>query len=258
MSETESDLGRTEDISDPEGQDKLELSPEMIQEHQEVYDFLGFKVDLQAESEKGNILLPSEEQQEEAQKQGYTLALIVSPESQRESFIETVKNRFKEEFVEEGKEALGVFTWREADVYFPETKAAREYTSQSNFSLILLKPDAETIQAYPDTAEKSHPECTEILKEEQTKNPQLNLKGLTFNRYLYLQAYRYVHDRAHPDTESISWLLEEKYLGSDQTEFCFNARWTHPENKWTGVTVDWEGPRSRHWKLGARFCIFPK
>src|SRR3990167_9649958 len=72
------------------GPETAEISPEVIKQNQEMYDWLGIEVNLQKELEAGNIVLPSKEQQELAKKHGYAMAVIIPGNLSTREVIESV------------------------------------------------------------------------------------------------------------------------------------------------------------------------
>ncbi len=194
---------------------------ETIQQNQEMYDWLGIEINLQQELEQGNILLPSKEQREAAEREGYTKTLIITGSLSREQIINQVQTKYAQEFNSDG-------VWLSDLVRqdLNQTEQAEHSNRPNQPYLIYLKPQSEVSDAHPETMGKSAQECLEILNQKQKDYPNLNLKGLTLEEYLLAQAHTYQTQQKHLEEKDWSWLLEEQTKDRQgQPARCLRAGW---------------------------------
>ena len=206
---------------------KVEISPEVIEANQEMYDWLGLSVHLEEEAKQNKIIIPTPEQREAAEKAGYTTSLIIPGQITRAKLIEIIGAKYGQEFNSEGLKL-----WGQAETDLNKTEVAKAEATDSPIRpnqpyLIYIKPDLETNQAELDTMNKTFPECLKLLSQRNQTDPQLNLKGLTLTEYLLSQALITSQDKEkHLDTETWTWLLEEVVKDDQgQPARCLGARW---------------------------------
>ena len=244
-------FGQLEAISLPP-KEKGDLDQETIKQNQKLYDWLGLEVNLQQEYEQGNILLPTSEQKEAAEKEGYTLQLIIPGHLDRDQLINQIKQKYASEFNSEG-----IFFYSQAQQDLSSTQAIKQNPRAHQPYLILLNPQGLR-DAHPDTMNKTFPQAQKILEQENQSNPQLNLKGLTLQEALMADAQSHLSSNKHLDQDlwAWHWLLEEQVLNeSGKSVRCLGAYW-YPDDR--RVRVDSRSSESHGGDGGARFAAVPK
>jgi len=232
-----------------EGQ--TELTPEIIAQSQKVYDFLGIDIDLSQEAEAGNIALPTPEQAEEAERQGYALALIILPD--RDQIINQTKSKYAKE-----NNSDGIYFWEEK---YNQTQAATNPPRPNQPYLAFFKPQIEVNETQVqdpnlDTMNKTFPQSEAIQNQLNQKNPELNLKGLILPEYLILDIHHHLTSQQHLDKDHWSWLTEEKLLDDQgKPARCLGADWGSDDRE-VGVSSGSSGFADP--ALGARFAAVPK
>ena len=265
-------LGLSDNPESPEDIDVI------VENNQKMFTALGLinpdtnqPYDLNQEYTQGNILFPSQEQQESAKQLGHTQALIIPgniPTSTIKDLFETGK--YKQEF-----QSDVIYLSDQAKTDWQNTTSAKsEQLTQQNQSnpsptrpnqlyLIYTKPDILVQDAHPETAGLSAKDCQDILTQHQQENPELNLKGLTLKEYCLLDALTFTLSQKHleglhPDSNIYqwSWLLEETVIDpiTNQPVRCLCALWD-PVTRRLGVGSDRLAFSSSF--SGARFAAVP-
>jgi len=229
--------------------EKGEIFPEVLSQNQALYNWLGIEVDLQKEYQEGRLLLPSPEQQEGAEKAGYTFPLIVLGHLPRKELLAKVREKYASEF-----HSQGVLYGEQAQKDLPQTEQVQHSSRPVQSYLILLKPQREVRDAHPETMGKSALQAQEILENLQKENPGLNLQGLTLEEYLLAQAFVCQENQEHLEEETWTWLLEEKVREQGNWARCLSARW-NPVTSWVGVGS--YGVSDADSSGGARFAAVP-
>jgi|GEM_PF-5498496 len=184
--------------------EKGKISPEVLQQSQALYDWLGIEVNLQKELQEGRIVLPSTEQQEAAEKEGWNLPLVVAGGLRREDLPEAIQKKFAQEF-----KSKGVFYWDQAKKDLNQTEQVKNSPRPKQSYLIYLKPQREVREAHPETMGQSALQAQETLENLQKEKPALNLSGLALEEYLLAQALVYQQTQEHLESQTWTWLLEE-------------------------------------------------
>lgn len=199
---------------------RAELTPEEITVNQKMFDFLQLKnpdgsaIDLGEEYRQGHILLPTEEQKEQAEELGYTRVLIVPGHLKREEIITRANDIYTK----------GIWFSDDAQAYIDGTKAVLRSNRPEQFYTILLKSELEATQAHPETQNKTPQEAQDILKGLQEEYPELNLQGLTLPEYILLDALVYIQEQRHVDEKDWSYLLAEAIRSNPQDPHSKMAR----------------------------------
>jgi len=187
-----------------------EVSPEVLEKNQKMLDFVfgTGRFDLEKEYTDGNIVLPSTEQRELSEKEGYNLELIVPGNITREEIITAVKEKYKTEFSSEG-----IYNYAEDDT--KKTDAVINPNRPESFYTLLLKSQAEVnVASGEEVMNKTPQQLQEILIQKQAENPDLNLKGLNLSEYLLLDAYHFTQEKNHLNEQKWEYLLEEMVSGT--------------------------------------------
>jgi len=229
--------------------EKGAILPEILQQSQALYDWLGIETNLQKEAQEGKIVLPSAEQQEAAEKEGYSLSLIILGELPREELLAKVKEKYASGFKTEG-----IYYWEQAQKDLKETEQAKNSSRPKQSYLIYLKPQREVHEAHPETKGQSAIQAQETLENRQKEKPALNLKGLTLEEYLLEQALVYQQTKEHLESQTWTWLLEEKVIEEGKFARCLRAGW-YPDPSLVGVFSDGASLSFSNW--GARFAALP-
>ena len=235
--------------------EKGEIAPESLEQAQSLYDWLAIEVDLPKEYQEGKIVLPSPEQQEAAEKQGYTLPLIVAGGIGREELLQKVKDKFAQEFSTPEQSSQGIIYGDQAQKDLSHTQQAQNSSRPPQSYLIYLPPPREVSQTQPATMGKTFSQCQEILANLQKENPELNLQGLTLEEYLLAQALVYQQDQGHLEEKTWTWLLEEQIIERGRPARCLDADWG-PDAREVGVGSS--GSSDADSGGGARFAAVPK
>jgi hypothetical protein len=206
----------------------IEISAEVIEENQTMYDKLGLKINgspinLEQELRAGNILLPAKEQKELAAQEGLTQLLIVPGQIKREDFLKYFKgSNYQTDF---NSTDLRIFEPAPEDL--TKTQAIENPQRPKQFYAILVSPQISCQIAHPETQGQSAKKCMDILAQKQNANPDLNLAGLTLEEYLLLDCLIYLKDnqKQHLEPRTWCWLLEEKVMEANDIARCLDARW---------------------------------
>jgi len=230
--------------------EKGKIPPEVLEQSQALYDWLGIETNLQKEAQEGKIVLPSAEQQEAAEKEGYSLPLIILGELPREELLARVKAKYASEFKKEG-----IYYWEQAKKDLSKTQTADQNPRPLQPYLIYLKPQGLR-EAHLETMGETFPACQEILEQKQQANPQANLKGLTYPEYLIAEASTFKQTGKHLDENpwAWTWLLEEQVLEEGKPARCLGAGWGPGTS---GVGVGSFGASVSGSDGGARFAALP-
>jgi len=238
------------------------VSDEELEFTQSVYDFLNLDYDLKEHiKEKGIDLIPRK-QKKAVSGISYTNSLIIPGDMERDEFLDKIQKSFAKEF-----NSSGIYH----DIFYNERKYQETQTAKDNaheirpprpYQIMLLN------RTEPEwgTGKKSFPQCIEILKKINMKNPNFNLKGMTLLEYMMLQA-TYYHKakiegktgeelkKSHLDIETSTWLLEELILDEkDIPGFILCSHWS---NKRNGLIVGSDNGHNAYVNRGARFVALP-
>ena len=179
---------------------------EALKQNQKMVDlvFGEKRFDLKREYILGNIQMLTPEQEKAAKKEGYSEFLIIPGQVSRQESIQAVDSKYKELFNQD------IWYSNEAKEDLNQTKAVQEpsKTRPQGFYTIAIRPQKETIEAHPETINKTLDQQLEYLKAEQTRNPQLNLKGMTITEAMLLDAYFCANSpdqKDHADNSHRKW-----------------------------------------------------
>jgi len=216
---------------------------EIIERSQKVYEVLGIQTDL-----KENLLLPSAEQKEAIEKEGYTLAVIIDGRISRKDIIDKTTAHFKEKY-----KSTGVYWGEQGKKDVNKTEQTKKSKRPQQPYLIYLKPDQEVREAHPETMGKTFVDCQTILDQKNQENPELNLCGQTLEEYLIAQAQIDISQGEHLEKQSWTWLLEEQVKERGESVRCLVADWSGDR-----VRVDSSDSSDSPGGWGARFAAVPK
>jgi len=251
------ELAKIEQLLEP-----MEVNEGDLRLNQEVYDKLGFRlkkgvrkkpIDLEQELRAGNILLPTKEQQELAEKEGLTQILIIPGQIKRQDFL----GYFKGENYQNNFDSNDLDITDPAPKDLTKSEAIKNPKRPKQFYTILLSPQISCHTAHPETQKQSAQTCTDILAKKQNANSNLNLAGLTLEEYLLLDCLIYLKDnqKQHLEPKSWCWLLEEVASEGNVFIHCLRAFWGSGSRS-VGVI---SGIFSRsNPEEGARFGAVPK
>ena len=255
-----------------------ELSPDIMQSNQEVYKFLGLTyddgrtIDLQEELKQGNIQnIPSPEQKERAEQEGYTLG-ILTPEGLRDEIQKQFKSKFASIF-----SSQGFYDYTNGQDINQTEHFKNDNQKTGKFFFAMIKLDKETKDIQPKTTDLTFPEIEEILQKhnQDPANRDFQLQGLTIEQYLlFITRYYLDHQQeiqneiksrsqqgiaqdkmkitTMPDTESWCFLLKEIIESSDpEKRRCLSADW-YPGGRRVNVLSNDVSHRDPEY--GARFA----
>lgn len=208
-------------------EENIQLDEELKTEHekklvgttQEFYDWLGVGYNLSKEYQNQKILFLSAEQQQEAEKLGYTFSLIIPCNISREEISEKVAIKFSEEL---GVKEILTYIGCAKDDIFRSVAAKNPNRSKKPYQII-TKSKPEASLAAPETQGKTVFKCLDIIDDLNQQNSFLNFRGFDLSEYLLYQAFFYYQNKEpkldfysyHADTLSHSWLLQEIILEND-------------------------------------------
>lgn len=233
----------------------------IIEQSQAVFDFLDLNVDLQAEYQNGKIVLPAYKEQRAAERRGYTESLIV-PAHLRNRIIQKVQEKFHQTF---GSEGIHIC----AEKATKATDPAKQSSNQPNqYHLIMLKPQQNIKDAYPETMNQTVQELLQYLSKENAKpeNQNFQRRGLNLPEYLLLQTKYFLqeqraghirnprYDGSLMDRVGSTWLLEE-VIRDSYSLTCLHAGWDKVIH---GVKVYIDYASVYSGQKGARFAVVPK
>lgn len=184
---------------------ELSLSQETIQRFKEIYNWLGFidfdgqPVDIQKEYLAGQIALLSQEQTEAAEKNGYSLNLVIPGQIRRSTFLNKFTNRYAQEFGSSG------VVIEPAGGSIHNTESQRQALRPKGLYIARL----ENVHNVGTSTDLSPNESLQIMNELQAEKPELNLRGLTLEEFLIAEAYQYRTQGRHLGEQTVVYCLEE-------------------------------------------------
>lgn len=206
--------------------DKLfpEFSKESLEKNQKTLDklFGQGKFDLQKACREKRILGLDIKQKIIAEKEGYGEFIIIPGQLSRQKVVEAFEKKFTSSLGE------GIYWWTSK-----KEALSIKPVRPKEFYVIAIKKEIKGELAHPEFYAKEQNDALVLLKDEQEKNRELNIHGMTLPEYLIYDCYlsnEYTHSEngrksIHSDYEQ-TFLLDDHFYSSIHDEMqVLNASW---------------------------------